>query len=197
MAGARRRNYVVAMITEHDEGITIVVVRTVKPGMEADCEAWMHGVSAVATTFPGHQGITIFRPKPGSRDYTFVFRFDTLEHLEGWDRSPERDDWVHRAEAFTERVLVNRHTGLETWFAAPGAAIAVPPRWKMVVVTWCVAFPLIQLISASFAVALPDSVPALVRGGLLGLAMVLCMTYLAMPFVTRALRKWLYPPEPQ
>jgi len=197
LAGVARRNYVVEMAPQIDDGITVVVVRTVKPGMDAECEAWMHGVSAVATGFPGHMGITIFRPRPGSRDYTFVFRFDSLEHLQGWEKSPERADWVQRAEAFTERVLVNRHTGLETWFAQPGAPIAIPPRWKMVVVTWAVAFPLIQLISAGFAVTLPDGVPAIARGGLMGLVMVLTMTYLAMPFVTRALRKWLYPPEPR
>lgn len=184
-------------VTEHAEGVTVVVVRTVRPGCEAQCEEWMHGVSAVATEFPGHLGITIFRPRPGGRDYTFVFRFDTPDHLERWEKSAERDDWVHRAEAFTERVAVYKHTGLETWFAAPGAPIVVPPRWKMAIVTWCVAFPLIQLLSSTLGSALADAgVPALPRGAIFGLAMVVIMTYLAMPFVTKALRGWLYPPPP-
>ncbi|HEU0035334.1 MAG TPA: antibiotic biosynthesis monooxygenase [Kofleriaceae bacterium] len=182
-------------VTEHAEGVTVVVVRTVKPGREQDAEAWMHGVSEVATKFAGHLGITIFRPRPGGRDFTFIFRFDTPHNLERWEKSPERDEWVHRAEAFTERVHVYKHTGLETWFASPDAPIAVPPRWKMVVVTWAVAFPLIQLLTATLGRALSD-VPALPRGAVFGLAMVLIMTYLAMPFVTKALRRWLYPPPP-
>jgi uncharacterized protein len=183
-------------VTEH-EGVTVVVVRTVRAGQEAECEAWMHGVSAVATQFPGHLGVTIFRPKPGARDYTFVFRFDTNEHLAGWEKSAERDDWVHRAEAFTERVTVHKLTGLETWFAAPGAPIAIPPRWKMVVVSWCVAFPLIQILTATLGKALANAeLPPIAVGAIAGLVMVLIMTYLAMPFVTKMLRAWLYPPPP-
>jgi uncharacterized protein len=182
-------------VQEHAEGVTVVVVRTIKLGMEKPCEDWMHGVAEVATRFPGHLGVTIFRPRPGSRDYTFVFRFDTPDNLERWEQSAERDDWVHRAESFTERVSVHKHTGLETWFATPGMSLAVPPRWKMVVVTWCVAFPVIQILSATLGEALVD-IPALARGAMIGLAMVLVMTYLAMPTVTKALRGWLYPPPP-
>ncbi|MGE5185887.1 MAG: antibiotic biosynthesis monooxygenase [Acidobacteriota bacterium] len=178
-----------------DPGVTVVVVRTVRSGMEANAEDWLHGVSQVATRVPGHLGITIFRPRGASRDYTFVFRFDTDEHLHAWETSAERREWVQRAEAFTERVTVYEHTGLETWFASPGSAIAVPPRWKMVCVTWAVAFPLIQILSSTLGPAL-GGVHPIARGAVIGLAMVSCMTYAAMPWTTRVLRKWLYPAPP-
>lgn len=172
-----------------EPGVTVVVVRRVKPGYEQACEDWLHGVAKVATEFPGHLGITIFRPGKGSRDYTFAFRFATQAQLDAWERSPERAAWVERAQDFTEHAHVHRDTGLETWFAAPGAPVAMPPRWKMVVVTWCVAFPLIQVFARTLG-ALP--LPPLVVGALVGLAMVSTMTYVAMPFVTRLLRRWLY-----
>ena len=38
------------------------------------------------------------------------------------------------------------------------------------------------------------ALPGPVRGAVLGLAMVLFMTYVAMPAVTRHLAGWLYPP---
>jgi len=182
-----------SMLTEHDEGVTVVVTRRVRAGQEAECETWMHGVAAVATRFPGHQGITFFRPPPGSRDWTFVFRFDSPDHLDQWERSPERADWVERARAFTERVTVHKHTGLETWFADPTSPVSItmPPRWKMVIVSWCVAFPLIQLLSSTLAPALA-SLPRLASGAIFCVAMVLIMTYAAMPLVTRALKRWLY-----
>jgi antibiotic biosynthesis monooxygenase (ABM) superfamily enzyme len=182
-------------IIEHDDAVTVVVVRTVRVGREAECEAWMHGVAAVALKFQGHLGITIFRPRPGSRDFTFVFRFDTTPNLETWERSAERADWVQRAEAFTERVHIHKHTGLEAWFPSPDGSVAVPPRWKMVVVTWGVAFPLLQILSMTVGKVIAD-LPTLPRGAIFGLAMVLCMTYVAMPFVTKALRGWLYPAPP-
>ena len=182
-------------IESHDHGVTVVVVRTVKAGREAECEAWMHGVSDVATTFPGHLGITIFRPHPGRRDYTFVFRFDCVENLQRWEQSPERRLWVGKAEAFTERVTVHQHTGLETWFAHPDAPIAFPPRWKMAVVSWAVAFPLIQILGSTLGPQLGGIHP-IARGAVLGLCMTVTMTYAAMPWLTRVLRKWLYPEPP-
>jgi antibiotic biosynthesis monooxygenase (ABM) superfamily enzyme len=177
------------------EGVTVVVVRTVRAGMEQASEAWLHGVAEVTARFPGRMGVTIFRPRPGSRDYTFVFRFDTVENLERWEKSSERADWLRRAEDFTERVTVHKLTGLETWFAAPGAPIAMPPRWKMVIVTWLVAFPTIQLLVATLGRALGD-LHFLVAGGIVTAAMCLVMTYAAIPFATRAMRRWLYPPPP-
>src|SRR5262245_33632439 len=136
------------------EGVTVVVVRTVFPGRQAECEVWMHDIAQVATTFPGHLGVTIFRPRPGARDYTLAFRFDTAANLERWEQSPERRAWVERADAFTERVYLDRQSGLETWFVLPGVPVTMPTRWKMMLVTWLVAFALIQLLSLAAAPAI-------------------------------------------
>lgn len=176
----------------NDQGVTVVVVRTVKAGHESECEAWLHGVAEVAGRFPGHLGMTIFRPHRGSRDYTFVFRFETQAQLDAWDASPEREEWLEKSRSFTEKFTVHRHTGLETWFQHPDAHVLVPPRWKMVVVSWCVAFPLIQILSRTLGTI---SLHPLLRGALVGLAMVVMMTYAAMPAATRALRAWLYRPS--
>lgn len=56
----------------HDQGVTVVVTRTIKAGREADYEAWLRGVAEVAGRFKGHLGMTVFRPRAGSRDYTFA-----------------------------------------------------------------------------------------------------------------------------
>jgi uncharacterized protein len=175
--------------------VTIVVTRTVRVGKEKEAEAWFVEVGEVAGKFPGHLGITIFRPRKGARDYTFVFRFDSDDSLHGWERSAERADFLRRAEAFTERVTVHQHTGLETWFEAPGVPIVGPPRWKMACVSFCVAFPLIQVLTLTVGQVTTD-LPRLIAGAISGLAMVLIMTYFAMPNVTRLLQKWLYPPPP-
>jgi len=175
-----------------EQGVTIVVTRTVKAGRETDYEAWLRGVGEVAGRYRGHLGITVFRPRAGSRDYTFVFRFDTEENLSAWESSSERAEWVARAKEMCERTKVERHTGLETWFANPDAPALMPPRWKMVVVSWSVAFPLIQIFARTIGTV---DLPPLLRGALVGLAMVLTMTYAAMPWATRMLRGWLYRPH--
>lgn len=172
-----------------EQGVTVVVSRVIKPGREAEYEAWAHDVAQTAARFPGHLGATVFRPRAGSRLYTFSFRFDTEEHLHAWEHSPERAECLQRAEAFTEHVKVHKETGLETWFANPDMHLAMPPRWKMVIVTWAVAFPLLQLFVRALGAT---SLPPLVRGVVLSLCMVTAMTYLVMPNITKLLRPWLY-----
>lgn len=177
-----------------DTSVTIVVTRVVKPGREAEYEAWLRGVARVAHEFPGHQGITVLRPRPGARDFTLIYRFDTVEHLRAWEQSPVRAEWIARAAALAEHTDVQRLTGMEAWFALPGGGgVLPPPRWKMALVTWLVAFPLIQLLNATLG-ALLHGWPPLLRGAAVGAAMVLAMTFGAMPAVTRLLRGWLYPP---
>jgi antibiotic biosynthesis monooxygenase (ABM) superfamily enzyme len=174
-----------------DASVTVLVTRTVNEGREADYEAWVDGVSAVAREFPGHRGVHLVRPRDGSRVYTLVFRFASMDELEAWEASPERRTWVERANDLCTDVRVQQLTGLEGWFDAPVPGLGPPPRWKMVVVSFGVAFPTIQTLQALLGPWLvPLPVPA--RGAVVGLAMVLFMTYVAMPFVTRRLSGWLY-----
>lgn len=172
-----------------DQGVTIVVTRTIKAGREAEYEQWLRGFAETAGRFPGHLGITVFRPRPGSRDYTFVGRFDSEANLAVWEKSPERADWLERAAELAERVKVERTTGIEAWFAHPETPLLAPPRWKMAIVTWFVAFPLIQIIAPAVATL---GIPAMARSALMVVGMVLMMTYLVMPAATRALRGWLF-----
>jgi len=175
-----------------DSSVTVLVTRTVNEGREADYEAWVSGVSAVAGAPPGHRGVHLVRPRDGSRVYTLVFRFDSPQQLEAWESSPERRAWVERASGLSTDVRVQQLTGLEGWFDPPAPGLGPPPRWKMVVVTFAVAFPTIQTLQAVLGRVLA-SLPVLARGALVGLSMVLFMTYVAMPLVTRRLAFWLYP----
>ncbi len=174
--------------------MTTVVSRTPKRGREKEYEDWLHGVVELSQRWPGHLGATILKPHGGGRAYTLVFRFDTVEHLQAWDTSDERRAWVARGQAMCERGdALKRMTGMETWFALPGGGSVVPPpRWKMALVSFCVAFPIIQALNATLGRLLAN-IPALARGACLGASMVLLMTYVAMPLATRVCRDWLYP----
>ena len=173
----------------------MLVARTARPGCERDLEAWVHGVGAAAGAWPGHLGLTVLRGSPpaGTRDYTLVFRFATVAQLQAWEASTDRAEWLRRVEPLVVRTELQRVSGLETWFTLPGGAVLVPPpRWKMAVISWAVAFPLIQLLGATLAPLL-SPLPGLVRGALVGAAMVTAMTYWFMPLATRLAARWLYP----
>lgn len=179
-----------------EQSVTTVVTRTVKPGREADYERWLSGVVRVAATFPGYLGATVLRPRPGSREWVLIFRYDTVDHLRAWEESRERAEWVARAGELCERTEIAKMTGLEAWFVLPGATVVLPPpKWKMVLVTWIVAVPTIQLLSFALR-PLRDVLPTFAFVACLGLAMVTSMTYLLMPFATRIFGRFLYPKGP-
>jgi antibiotic biosynthesis monooxygenase (ABM) superfamily enzyme len=174
--------------------VSVAVVRTVRAGREADYEAWLRRAIAAAQTFPGHLGADVLRPPPGGRQYLLLFRYGAMEQLLAWEQSDVRRALIAEVDALTEGpAQLTRASGMETWFTLPGGhALVPPPRWKMALVTWIVAFPLIQALTLTLGKVLAP-LPALARGALVGAAMVLTMTYLLMPLVTRALAKWLYP----
>jgi len=173
------------------EPVTVVVSRTVKPGLEARYEAWLSRAIAAARSFEGHLGADVLRA--GGRRYVLLFRFASIEQLAAWESSSVRRDLVAEAAPLTDEAEVARATGLEAWFTLPGEkTITPPPRWKMAFVSWLVAFPLIQVLQATLGLWLAP-LPALLRGALVGAAMIVTMTYAAMPFATRALARFLRP----
>ncbi len=81
-----------------DAGVTVVVRRRVRPDVGVEFDAWLKGILAATAAFPGHLGANVVRPAPGAeQDWVVIFRFDTAAHLEAWERSPERAEWLARA----------------------------------------------------------------------------------------------------
>lgn len=172
------------------EPLTVLVTREFVAGSEHEAEAWLRKVVETASGFEGHQGATIFRHSPAK--ITLVFRFASLEHLSAWEKSPERTRLLDEVAPITKAVRAQQLEGLEPFFSLPDAPGAPPPpKWKMAVVTWAVAFPLIQVLQATLGVGL-GGLPSLVRGALVGAAMVATMTWFGMPAATRLVRGWLF-----
>ncbi len=178
-----------------DSSVTVVISRRVKPGCEADFEAFLTGVTAACAQFPGYLGSNIFRPASADDpEYRVIFKFDRLVNLRRWETSAERQRWFAQAEALTAcPPNIQILTGLETWFTLPGkAAIIPPPRYKMAVVTWLAVFPLITLISTVLQHQLMP-LPIALRVMVVTAIAVPTMTYLLMPQMTRIFARWLYP----
>jgi antibiotic biosynthesis monooxygenase (ABM) superfamily enzyme len=183
--------------TETDTGpVTVCVRQHVKRGREREFEAWLAGVGHAAAQFEGHQGLNVLRPsRSASPEYVYIFRFDSYAHLQRWETSPECHAWVQRPGELTEgkgtkQVL----TGLEYWFTLPAMpGLPPPPRYKMVLVTLLAIYPLSTLLTTMFSPWLLR-LPPLPRGLTVSVALVLLMTYVVMPRLTRLFAHWLYPP---
>jgi antibiotic biosynthesis monooxygenase (ABM) superfamily enzyme len=179
---------------DQDGPVTVVVRHRVRPGKETEFEEWLRGISRAALKFEGCLGFNVIRPAdPGQPEYVVLFRFDTFAHLETWEASETRREWLEKVAPLTVHTpMRERHTGMEVWFTPP-AGRAQPPRYKMAIVTLLAIFPLISLVQLLLAPLLSHW-PLLLRTLATSSLLVCLMTYVVMPLMTRLFARWLYGP---
>jgi uncharacterized protein len=180
--------------------VTKIIDRIPLPGRERELEQAIKALITAALRYPGHLGVTVTRPAlPHQPGFRIVYHFDTCEHLKAWETSDEQARLVSDANRHTQgepqrKVL----SGLEAWFTHPGiGAQSVPPRAKTAVVAWIGIFPLVYGFATLIRTLLPSDTPAIITIGLVTMIVVLAMTYLVGPLLTRLFGKWLRPPAPR
>lgn len=175
--------------------VTVVVTRRVKPGREADYEAWLARLLRDAATLPGYLGATVQRPAAtGPRTFTSVFRFDTVAHLRAFEGSDLRRRALAEVAGLAEADAAWRElTGLELWFAAPpGTVVPQPSRARMALLMILVVYGLVLSIGGLVARVMGDA-PAALRLLVTIVIEVVLMTWVLMPRLTRWLARWIYP----
>src|SRR5829696_1864082 len=173
--------------------VTVLYSRRVKPGREADFEAWAHGIVAASRQFPGHLSASVL-DDPSDREYHVLFSFADRRSLRAWLDSDERRRWLARVGELLEADQgLQQLTGLETWFKLPGSNVPTmkpPPRWKMWLVSIIAVYPLVLAFQA-LVVPTMAGLPFPLRALMFPLVLLTLMTFVVMPVVTRVLRRWL------
>ena len=177
-----------------DQPVTVDVMQRVKSGCEAEFEQVLADLIQAAEAFEGHLGVNIFQPSGQANEYRVVFKFDRLSHLRQWEESPIRQRLLERAKRLTvDAGQFQILTGLETWFTLPSqGAITPPPRYKMLLLSLLVIFPLSNLLNLGLQ-PLIHSLPALLRSLIISVLLLTLTTYVVMPRVTKLFAGWLYP----
>lgn len=183
----------------NDGPVTVIVTRKAKKEKIREFEEWMDGIIHEAMKFEGHMGVNVIRPSDLSNpEYVIIFSFNTYDNLTKWEKSEIRNEWLEKSKDVTEgEPVVEKQTGLEFWFTPrPGTgsgnapAAMPPPRYKMAIVITGVIFILASTLLPPIREA-TIGLPALLST-LVGVAtMVMLMTYVIMPSITRLLRPWL------
>lgn len=176
------------------EPVTVVVTRRVKPGREQDYEAWLAQLLKDMAAMPGYLGTSVHRPPPtGPRDYTSVFRFDSVENLRAFEASDLRRNALHTVSALVEEDAMWRElSGLEFWFSPPaGTVVPQPSRVRMAIVMVVVVYGLVLSIGQLVALVLSGA-PSAVRLLVTIVIEVALMTWVIMPRLTRILARWIY-----
>jgi antibiotic biosynthesis monooxygenase (ABM) superfamily enzyme len=191
---------------DEDEGpVTFAIARRAKSGKTEEFERWLDDIIHEAMKFKGHMGVNIIRPSNMSNpEYVIILRFDNFENLEKWEKSEIRKKWIEKGKDLIEgKAKMEKQTGLEFWFTPASAkgSTAVeqqqqqqqqqqPPRYKMAIVLTGIIFVLVSTLLPRVEQA-TVGLPVLLSTFVGVAIMVLLMTYVIMPSVTRLLRPWL------
>lgn len=178
-------------MSEH--AVTGLISRHVKAGCEADFERVTQELMAACAAFPGYLGSQIVHPgeDPEVEDtmYHIVLAFDRQSSLDAWLKSPQRSSGLAAAAPFIHGELKFKPvSGLGLWFRT---AQPSPPRWKIAVVTWLGICPTVYLLFLLTS-DLMRSWSLLPRTVVLTLAVVLLMTWVVAPQLTKLFRPWLF-----
>jgi antibiotic biosynthesis monooxygenase (ABM) superfamily enzyme len=170
--------------------IHVAITRRVRPGHEAEFQQALREFFQSSFTHDGVFGATMLVPVPGNtaRDYGILRTFVDEAERDAFYQSPAFATWEERARMLTEGEPAYRQLhGLEAWFEASSHP---PPRWKMAVVTSVGVYVLTLL----FALLIGPSIspwPLLLRNAISTVLVVVGLTWVVMPLLTRLTRGWL------
>lgn len=180
-----------------DTAITVSITRTVKPGREAEFERALHEFVQRSLHLPGQHGVHIMRPAPGSgsREYGIIRKFANRDAVMTFRTSPEYLEWNQLAVELTEGSgRTEELTGLESWFTLPGTVLRALPKWKMAIATFLGVFPVAAVLGLTLGPAI-HSWHFILRNAVFNACVVILLTWVVMPLVTRVLHGWLHPPK--
>ncbi|MDD3676205.1 MAG: antibiotic biosynthesis monooxygenase [Thauera propionica] len=174
--------------------VTRIARRRAQPGREQEYEERLREMLAKMRAHSGFLGGDIIPPEAPDGEYQIVTRFASEADLDEWDRSPARAHCLERLREVAEgEPEFRKLSGLEAWFEpAVVPASMHPPRARMALVTWLGIFPTVSFF-LWFVAPWLQGLPFLLRTALLTALIVMTMTWLVMPRLTRLMRGWLNP----
>jgi antibiotic biosynthesis monooxygenase (ABM) superfamily enzyme len=175
--------------------VTVTVRRKIKPGRETDYEAWLERLTrGAAEKFDGYLGADFHRPATPASAYRSVFRFDSLEHLDAFERSEFRQRMLaEAADLFAADAAWERMTGLEVWFdPPPGTRVPQPSPHRMALVLVAVVFVLVLFLNLTIGPVMTGW-PLPLRVFVAVAIQVALMTYVIMPRLTPRIARFIYP----
>ncbi|HMP83753.1 MAG TPA: antibiotic biosynthesis monooxygenase [Verrucomicrobiota bacterium] len=175
--------------------IHVAITRRVKPGREAEFQSALREFFQTSFGHGGVLGATMIVPPPGSdsREFGILRTFANEKERDAFYASPIFKAWQAKCEPLTESNSWKYRPlhGLEAWFRSPHNP---PPRWKMAIATFLGVFPVATVLSLTLGPAI-KSWHFVLSNAVFNACVVILLTWLVMPLVTRALHQWLHSSE--
>src|SRR6059058_2314398 len=171
--------------------IHIAITRRVRPGCEAEFQAALREFFQTSFAHDGVLGATMIVPPPGShsREFGILRTFGDEKERHDFYASPIFKAWEKKCEPLTESGSWTHRPlhGLEAWFRSPHNP---PPKWKMAVATFLGVFPLAMILNLTIGPVI-QSWNFVLRNAVFNACVVVSLTWVVMPLVTRVLHPWL------
>ncbi|HET6799624.1 MAG TPA: hypothetical protein VFH25_03600 [Nitrososphaeraceae archaeon] len=175
--------------------VTSLISRSIKPGYEKDYDDWLTCFLEFERKALGYLGTTVVLPGGTNSKIRYIIRrFTDKASMDIWDNSLDVQRLLQEANRCSTRHYETA-TGLETWFVLPDLKpVLPPPRWKMSIVVFVAAYAT-SLLSRSLFGSLLSEWPLIASSIIFTAILVVSLTYLLLPLLSRLLRQWLYPGE--
>lgn len=171
--------------------VHVAILRVVKPGRELEFEKLIQEFFTAAEQHPGVAGAYLIRPFVGaaSREYGILRSFKSAQDRDRFYRSDLYQRWNEAVSPLVEGGPKRQHLhGMEAFFRERASS---PPRWKMAVLTWVG----VDIAVYAFASTVPRVVqlPGVVNFFLVNALVVITLTWILMPLITKLFHRWLRP----
>jgi hypothetical protein len=174
--------------------IHMAVPRHVKLGREHEFERQLSIFAQRSLAESGSRGVHFLYPTPSSssNEYGVIRSFASASDREAFYKSPLYLEWLSTVEELVEGEPEYRElSGMEAWFRNPHSAH--PPRWKMALLTLVAVWPVSMGVRALLCPLIGLRMPHVIFAGAVAVGIVLVLTWVAMPLLTKLAQPWLQP----
>ncbi|MGE3181030.1 MAG: antibiotic biosynthesis monooxygenase [Phycisphaerae bacterium] len=172
--------------------VHVAITRTVLPGAEEQFHEKLLQFVRRSMSAEGVTGVHILRPPPGSasREFGILRSFRDEAAAEAFYATELFAEWQREVEPLVAGNYTRRRlTGLEAFFRHGRGAM--PPRWKMAIVTFLGVLPAVLFWTTILSPHL-SATHWLARSALIIAAVVITLTWGLMPILTRLFHGWLH-----
>jgi uncharacterized protein len=173
--------------------IHVAITRRIKPGCEQEFQTALKDFFARSLAHSGVHGAAMLTPAPGSgsTEYGIIRSFANAAERDAFYTSPLYVEWKARVAPLSVGEPEARELhGLEAFFRQDDPS--PPPRWKMAIATYLGVVPVIMTLALTLG-PLIRSWNFVLNNLVFNACVVVLLTWVVMPLITRALHPWLQP----
>lgn len=181
-----------------NETIHVAITRRIRKEHAREYERLLGDFASQSLTDPASRGVHLLYPVPGAKncEYGILRSFASAADRDAFYGSNFYKEFAARVESMMEEEPTFRQLdGLEAWFRESRGAM--PPRWKMAVLTWIAVWPVSMIVPALLGPWLGGKVSPVIGAGIGAALIVVVLTWAAMPLLVRVARPWLHHSSPQ